>query len=93
MIALDLQQGSAEWVKARLGIPTASQFSRIITSTGKLSGQADGYMHELLAESLLGEPADVANAVLFLASDAASWITGATLPVDGGVIGAAGNPG
>ena len=41
----------------------------------------------------LGEPADVANAVLFLASDAASWITGATLPVDGGVIGAAGNPG
>jgi NAD(P)-dependent dehydrogenase (short-subunit alcohol dehydrogenase family) len=41
----------------------------------------------------LGEPADVANAVLFLASDAASWITGATLPVDGGVIGAAGSLG
>lgn len=38
----------------------------------------------------LGEPEDVANAILFLASDAASWITGTTLPVDGGVIGAAG---
>lgn len=58
MIVLDLQQGSAEWVKARLGIPTASQFGRIITATGKMSGQAEGYMHELLAESLLGEPAD-----------------------------------
>ncbi|MDQ2725366.1 MAG: SDR family oxidoreductase [Actinomycetota bacterium] len=32
----------------------------------------------------LGEPADVANAVVFLASDRASWITGQTLVIDGG---------
>jgi NAD(P)-dependent dehydrogenase (short-subunit alcohol dehydrogenase family) len=32
-----------------------------------------------------GQPADVANAILFLASDQASWITGTVLPVDGGV--------
>jgi len=31
-----------------------------------------------------GEPSDVANMVLFLASDAASWITGQTYPVNGG---------
>jgi len=37
----------------------------------------------------IGEPSDVANAVTFLASDAASWITGVVLPVDGGVTGAA----
>ncbi len=36
----------------------------------------------------LGEPEDVAAAVVFLASDKASWITGVTLPVDGGVAGA-----
>ncbi|GAA3432563.1 glucose 1-dehydrogenase [Kutzneria kofuensis] len=33
----------------------------------------------------LGEPADVADAVVFLASDAARFITGAALPVDGGM--------
>jgi NAD(P)-dependent dehydrogenase (short-subunit alcohol dehydrogenase family) len=32
----------------------------------------------------LGRPEDIANAVLFLSSPAAAWITGQTLPVDGG---------
>lgn len=34
----------------------------------------------------LGEPADIGNAAVFLASDAASWITGHTLVVDGGLL-------
>jgi len=32
----------------------------------------------------IGEPDDVASAIVFLASDAASWITGETLVIDGG---------
>jgi meso-butanediol dehydrogenase/(S,S)-butanediol dehydrogenase/diacetyl reductase len=34
----------------------------------------------------VGEPDDIAAAVAFLASDDAAWITGVTLPVDGGFL-------
>jgi 3-oxoacyl-[acyl-carrier protein] reductase len=34
----------------------------------------------------LGRPEDIASAYFFLASDDASFITGATLPVDGGIV-------
>ena len=34
----------------------------------------------------LGEPEDIANAALFLASDKASWLTGHTLVIDGGAL-------
>ena len=34
----------------------------------------------------LGEPEEVANAILFLASEEATFITGAILPVDGGYL-------
>ncbi len=33
-----------------------------------------------------GQPEDVVEAILFLASEKAGWITGSTLPVDGGVL-------
>lgn len=32
----------------------------------------------------LGKPEDIANAVLFLASEQAGWITGQIMSVDGG---------
>jgi NAD(P)-dependent dehydrogenase (short-subunit alcohol dehydrogenase family) len=43
-----------------------------------------------LADSLplgrIGEPEDIGRAIAFLASDAAAWITGQVLVVDGGAI-------
>lgn len=48
----------------------------------------EGGRGEIIARSFplkrLGEPADVANAALFLASGASSWMTGQTLVIDGG---------
>ncbi|MBT8138420.1 MAG: SDR family oxidoreductase [Gammaproteobacteria bacterium] len=61
-----------------------------LTRTNLTSGVIDA-MPELAEESFarqgikrLGVPEDIAAAVLFLTSPAASWITGQTLPVDGG---------
>jgi meso-butanediol dehydrogenase / (S,S)-butanediol dehydrogenase / diacetyl reductase len=49
---------------------------------------SDPVRHERLVSmhplGRLGEPEDVARAVLFLASDESSWITGSSLVVDGG---------
>ena len=56
MILVDVKQGSDEWLCARLGIPTASQFHRIVTPTGKPSSAAAGYALELIAERMIGEP-------------------------------------
>ena len=33
----------------------------------------------------IGEPQDVANLALFLASEESSWLTGAAIPLDGGL--------
>ena len=56
MIRHDCVQGSPAWHALRLGLPTASAFGRIVTPTGKPSASAEGYLHELLAERLLGYP-------------------------------------
>jgi NAD(P)-dependent dehydrogenase (short-subunit alcohol dehydrogenase family) len=61
-----------------------------LTRSNLTSPMLEG-MPEMVEETLkrqglrrTGEPVDIAAAVLFLTSPAASWITGQTLPVDGG---------
>lgn len=49
----DCVQGSNEWLGLRLGIPTASEFHKILTKGGKFSEQARKYAYRLVAEKLL----------------------------------------
>ena len=48
--------------------------------------QAGDAVAQRLPLKRLGEPDDIARAALFLASDAASWITGHVLVIDGGAL-------
>jgi len=56
MIIIDCQQNSPEWDAYRLGIPTASNFGKILTATGKVSAQRQDYMYELAGEAVSGRP-------------------------------------
>lgn len=57
----------------------------------------EGERGDAVADSMpmkrLGEPEDIGNAALFLASDDAAWITGQTLVVDGGELVRVDHPG
>lgn len=53
MIEVKCEQRSGVWLQARRGIPTASQFHRIVTPTGNPSSQAEGYIAQLIAEYVL----------------------------------------
>jgi hypothetical protein len=55
MIISPHEQGTDAWLAARLGKPSASCFSKLITMTGKPSSSADGYINLLLAERLTGK--------------------------------------
>jgi hypothetical protein len=49
------EQGSQEWLESRLGRPTASNFGKLLTPTGKASSSADSYINELIAQKITGE--------------------------------------
>jgi len=56
MIIVECIQGTEEWYQARCGIPTASSFSKIITSKGASSKSADKYMYRLAGEFITKTP-------------------------------------
>ena len=56
MQILNHTQGSQEWLQARLGVAAASNFSKIITSTGVESKTLESYALELATQKMLVEP-------------------------------------
>lgn len=72
----------------KAGIRVNAVFPGIIeTPMTKNLEATKGYVEQMVAATplqRLGQPEDIANAVLFLASDESSYITGAELVIDGG---------
>jgi hypothetical protein len=58
MIFYDVPHGSPEWYDLRIGVATASAFSKLITPTGKKSSQIKDYSDLLIAEILKNQSLD-----------------------------------
>ena len=63
----------------------------VVTELHRASGMDDAAYAAFLERSQqthpmgrVGQPDEVAEAIVWLLSDATGWITGATLPIDGG---------
>ena len=55
MIIENFEQGSPEWFAARVGIPSASVFDKLITSKGALTTSRQKLIYKLAGEKVLGE--------------------------------------
>ena len=54
MRIFEMEQRSVEWYKVRSGVPTASEFDKIITTKGAISTQRKKYLYQLAGERLGG---------------------------------------
>lgn len=75
-------EGAAHGIRVNVVIPAVVETP---ATAGMLADPASKASTEkLIPMGRVGKPRELANAILFLASDEASYVTGATLPVDGG---------
>jgi len=58
VIVHDVEQGTQEWHSLRAGLPTASEFSKLVTSDGSRSDSFMDYAYTLAAEKYAGEELD-----------------------------------
>jgi len=52
------EQGTSKWHSERLGLPTASRYSEIVTTKGERSKSSEKYLIELFDEIISRRPAD-----------------------------------
>lgn len=75
-------EGAPYGIRVNVVIPAVVETP---ATAGMLADEASRRNTEkLIPMGRVGQPEELANAILFLASDEASYITGASLPVDGG---------
>lgn len=75
-------EGAAAGIRVNVVIPAVVETP---ATAGMLADENSRKGTEkLIPMGRVGQPAELANAILFLASDEASYVTGAALPVDGG---------
>jgi len=82
---------AVEWAGRGIRVNAVAPGTILTDRVRELEHEPDGpkYLDAISAQhpiGRLGEPAEVARAILFLASDDASFVTGAVLPVDGGYL-------
>lgn len=54
MIIVNVEQGSQEWLDLKAGVPSASNFDKIVTTKGVRSKTADKYVLQLAGEKVTG---------------------------------------
>ena len=55
MRIIEAEQGTEEWLRSRIGCPSGSGFSKLITAQGKVSTSRDTYVNQLIAEKVIGD--------------------------------------
>jgi NAD(P)-dependent dehydrogenase (short-subunit alcohol dehydrogenase family) len=78
---------AAEWADRGVRVNSVSPGyigTELVQNVLKQSDEWRRIWHDMTPMGRIGEPADVAHAVAFLASDAAKYATGTNLVIDGG---------